>query len=251
MSEPYRNSVTKVIKDHVRTLPFMHRRTPDWLVVLLHRLPAAVSAKHPVEVHALCGLNIQEEPFTRRLHVFVRLLVQRGWSVAMSLQMYRNFKLAFPSMEGYEPEGLSLMTQKQLKGLFGETFGHVLGELFADPEAQPVFSALLRKQHVLHYRPCYMAGLKLEIDEVYLEGAEQLRRCPLEFEFGWVEHGMTGLHSLPRALNPTEAAEIYRDVTGSEPELSFNLSPYEIDYEALAQTAEEVRQADGDWPKSD
>jgi hypothetical protein len=244
--EPYDLSVERVVIEHVKRLPFMHRQRPDGLPAVLLRLKGAVEVRLAVEVLCIVGMILDSDHFNMTTRMRVLMLAQMGWSKPLSLQIYKNLMFAAPTLHGYEPAGLSMMTRKQLTDLFGAVFGGMLADTFAEPEKFAVFHAMLMRNYDAQiYRPATLLEVQV-VTESALKNADEL---PLsEIVINWAAHGARfGAVPEPEYLPVTVAKELFEQWTGIEaPELTFNLSPLTNDYEDLAsQAAPEVQQADG------
>jgi hypothetical protein len=158
----------------------------------------------------------------------------------MSLQVYRNFVFAFPQLP-FQVDNLRLLTEAQLIEIFGYTYGRLLSECIGDPSAQPYFRALLFREHY-EVRPAYVFGLaELNFSEASFFRESTPPAVSIQFFSG--PNGL--LSSIPTSVDEYSACNIYFEATGLRLEPPESLSPLEVDYEACAKTAEEVRQADG------
>lgn len=222
---------------------------PSWVVEVLSRLKSAVPAQHPVEVLAVTGVVVENDFAIGHYKIEVSMLVQRGWSVDVSLLAFRNFRFAFPN-EQFKPEMYSLLSRKQLCDTYGSSFGNLIADICVDPDCQPVFARLLRGQldGVEVVRPTMHVMMTVHLDERML--LETNGRLPRGFnlttaltDFGSPVRSPGGP---PCTLPYTEAARLYHQATGGcEADFTFSLSPTEVDYEALANAGQEVRKIDG------
>lgn len=220
MPTPYERSVLDQMRSQQLRSPDNRRR----VFSILSKLPQAMSSRFPVEVLALLGTAVYESidpagaPFLK-----VRLLVQRGWDRDFSLMMYKNFRLNYPTLNGYEPEALRLLNRKQLQREFS-AFGDTVADVISDSECQPFFHALLfGKTETQVHRPCADVVVTVEIsDDPQVDrilGAS-------------MERGLDT--SIPAGI----AFDLYRKATGQDLALNFSINPYEVDYAACAQAAE-------------
>jgi len=220
---------------------------PQWVRPLLLRLKNAVPAQHPVEVLAITGMYIAQKDVDWTMQVVVRMLVQRGWSVEMSLLMYRNFRLAYPMLR-YKPEMYALLSRKQLREEFGSTYGDVIADICVDPDSQPVFSRMLSGNlDDLVLRPAMHVMVAFDIDQLlFHDSASTLPvSAKLSIELSNVQSGqLMGNGGPPQSLTMSVASSLYREATGSEPEFMVPINPREIDYENFASVGEALRQAD-------
>lgn len=238
---PFEISIDRMIEKY-RKMGYAQPDPPPWLRMLLHRLRFAIPAKHAAEVLAVTGVQAVHDMYGGRLNVHVRMLLQRGWGVNMSMFMYKNFRMCHPTNYGYEVENLALLTRGQLIAQFGPSFGAVLADMFADPDSQPVFCALfMGKLDELVVRPALHVATVIEVgDDVTGDTVMRADLGPLRLLDASEPGQMPG--GEPKTLTYTTAFQIYRDATGLEPDFTFDINPRELDYEALA-AAEEVQQA--------
>lgn len=214
-------------------------QVPAWLPTLLDRLPTAVPAQHPFEVLCVTGLMCQQTSYDYHRKVGVRLLLQRGWSVEMSMQMFKNFRWSHPS-DVIAPDMLRLLSRKQLTDTYGMTFGTVIADVCMDPDTQPVFAALLSGDlDRLVARPASHAVFQVLVDSDLLP--DDNSSLPQNFFQSGELHDAGVPTAAPATIPMAEAARLYKDATGCDPEFVFNINPRELDYDALAHSAETVR----------
>lgn len=223
--------------------------SPKWVADLLTRLRNVVPSQHPVEVLAVTGVSIQADLAWSRYRVSVAMLVQRGWSVEMSLLTFKNFRFAFP-MEQLKPEMYALLSRKQLCDSYGDTFGNLIADICIDPDCQPVFARLLRGQmdNTEIVRPTMHVAVAVDIDECVLQlnGGSFPRGFNLSTLLADIGSPARMAGGPPCTLPYTEAARLYHEATGGcEADFTFSLNPQEVDYEALAASGQEVRKIDG------
>lgn len=240
---PYEASIERQYKLYADN-QWGRENLPPWLHQLLMRLPNAVPSREAVEVLAVTGLMVTQADLDWNLELTVRLLLQRGWSVEMSMMMFKNFRLAHP-LPQFKPEMYALMSRKQLQDSFGVAFGNVIADVCVDPDSQPVFAALLfGNLDDAITRPCMHAALKMRIDRD-LANDGRLPGARLEFSL----EGVTRLGVAPggpmKSIPYAEAVTLYQEATGCTPEFLVSINPREVDYEELARLGEALRQTDG------
>lgn len=212
-------------------------QTPPWLYKLLLRIRDQIPARYPYEVLCLAGVRVSDTFYARSAEVQARWLLQRGWSVDMSLQVWKNFRLMFPTPR-FEPETLRILPREGLVAEYGKTFGDLIADVCVDPDNQPVIAALLFNKFDSYIeRPMTLAGTAITIDENQLFDRDPNWVCnsQINFDFQMIEVGtfedMQTVVDKPVTLTADVARRIYARATGAEPRRTFTLNPLEISYE--------------------
>ena len=221
----------------------LHNHT---IITLLERLPAALAAREPLEAVCVTGLKSYADLASLRVRIGVRLLVQSGWDMELSMLMYRNFMFLQPKPR-YPVETLRLMTRTQLIEEYGPTYGDVIADVCTNPSLQPIFAALffgdLDREVV---RPMRHIVVHFLVDEKALLYMDSRWAQKAEIAFDAIEEcGGPSAGAVagapPRIVPYSEAAELYKENTGEEPRFTFSINPREIDY-ARQAAQEEIRQ---------
>lgn len=222
----------------------MVSQAPAWLPVLAWRLRDAVSAKYPLEVLAVTGLDVQRDVASPVLKVKFRVLAQRGWDLDTSIVLYKNFRFFHPVL-AVPIEALPLLSRKQLIETFGDSFGTIIADLMVDPGTQPIFLALLNgtlSNPVT--RPLVDAVLCVDV----MDDTDPVKIAVDPVQISSIQYVTPGgglLSDKLVSISEWDAATLWQRAVGTRPNFSTSLSVQDIDYEKIAEAGQTVRQAGG------
>lgn len=240
---PYEASVVRALRDVARS---SRDRIPLWMPGLLNRIPARVSSILPLEVVCVLRVGMTHDMMRYEKKLNVQVLAQRGWSKELSFAAYKNFRFVHPALR-FPVEAFRVMPRASLVDEYGHTFGNLLADVCVDPDSQPYFHALLTGDLTTQrWRP--MLDALLQYDMTMLD---QIVTPNGSLPSGFVEtvmyrNGPADLYdagTTPRTLGHAEATEMFYDATGFTPDFTFDISPQEMDYEALAEAGTPVWKA--------
>lgn len=209
-------------------------KTPGWVYDLLRRLARQIPARYPYEVMCLDRFRISDALFRsdyrNALVIDAVWLLQRGWSVEMSLQAWRNFRTAFPVLK-FDPIAFKVMHRDDLIEEYGPTFGNIFADLCIDPDSQPVIGALLANCFEQNIQRAYtLAVTSTEVSMEVMENGLDINEVALQIDLKYHDFNGFGLVDAPASVDPLYARRAYNKCTGGTLPDTFSLHPRDIDY---------------------
>ena len=209
-------------------------KTPSWMHEFLCRIARQIPTRYPYEVLCLDRMRVADAAFRSDYRNVITIecvwMLQRGWDVGMSLQVWRNFRFAFPQLK-FDPIAFKVMHRKDLVEEYGETFGNIFADLCIDPDSQPVIGALLYNQFNQNIpRPCTMAVTSCEIAEELIEDFLRVSNMTVDINLQFVDFAGFGVTDSATTMPTQNARGVYNKCTGGNLRDTFTLHPRDLDY---------------------
>lgn len=232
-------SVTSVMREALKGGP---RACPLWMRLTIDRLYALVPQIVPYEPVCMIGMDWSDEVFANGHTVRVGLLLEKGWSVETSILTYRNFRLSHPTFR-FDPVVFRTFSRRQLQEELGVTYGNIVADLCVDPDAQPVFGALLFGDLIQPTQRAYVAkemafSVSQQVAKELTASGRMASTVFLDLKGCSVKEVVDD--GRPYSLDT--AAQVYAKRTGFTLDPSINIDPRSFDHD-LAAIRAEVRQA--------
>lgn len=215
---------------------------PLWLSAVLNRLHSHIPNVVPYDALALTGIGWQRDVQVTNVHnLTAGLLLEKGWSVDQSVLVYKNFRLCHPQLR-FDPQMLRTFSRKQLREELGFTYGDIVADVCSDPQAQPVFNALLfgtLDTPVPRAFLSHRVHIKVDGDTASNMGSVWDSTCHLHVD------GLQAadIQRFAQPWTPQEAAQVYKQATGLKLVPGNDINPRSFDYD-LAAIRAALRQAD-------
>jgi len=221
-------SIARAIND--RRQRAVDGKNPPFLFDVVLRMARRLPVMFPYEVLCCSRLQVSDNLYARSVSLDAVFLLQRGWSLPMSLMLWRNFRAAYPLLR-FQPEAHQVLTRQQLQEEYGP-FGDVIADVCVDPDKQPVIAALLynRFEEGIE-RPCTLAVASLEVTaELGQDWSKILDAADLPVTLKFMS-SFGEVVDEPTTLSETSAQNIFKAATGGGTlQTRFSLHPLDIDY---------------------
>jgi hypothetical protein len=181
--------------------------------------------------------------------VGMTMLLQKGFDVAMALQVYKNLRMAFPTLTSIRG-ATQLLNKPQLVAEFGSFYGPLISDVLAYPENNPLLRALLMGDVENPVPVQYGFGfIQAMLDKPALE-LSNMKGITLGYVTG-IERGCEihpavtldqaqPVRPLGTATDFDDPFQVYASRTGMTLPKAYSLNPMELDYEQIARQVRET-----------